>query len=373
MSTFYLTPDGKTCHMSVSAQPNAFFELGFCAVDKVIDAYVATQSKMIAYFYKETTQEYLKKAKDFTKNNTRTLGVLGIAAFIAASNVHEPEVANTQYIFQINNDDMSERQNISFSDNEDIKTQEQGHHKYMSKFYRSFFISKLDAFSKILMVTEGKSHVFYKDNRGIAGAYGWNPITTPTELNRMIAQAMGLNKREKEAILNISEDHRIQSVPKSLKNLFFTDQQLKASVSTMMAYYEQDFLKVMKLKAKQRGYNENTLINQYYKLPFNQQAVLVHMTYKVGATNLLKYNDFFGRLFIYLNKPTSKNLELASNSFEYSYKSRKGTILRDTKVEKMHSSFFSDCLIDKNKLQTNLDSCREIAQDNSIGKKIKFR
>lgn len=215
----------------------------------------------------------------------------------------------------------------------------------------SAFRNKKEAFTKLLFVAEGKSKIFYKDNIGVATAYGWNPTTNPKEFNLPIAKAMGFNTKEQKAIADISASparRPISYVPASLKKIILSDKQLKQSAAIMMVEYEKEFINVLKVKARQKNQDFDKLMDGYELLPNNQQAVLLHMTYKVGAHNLLKYNQFFDHLFKYINHPTQKNMQLVSNNFEYNYKTKDGQKVRDTRVEKKHGIFFSDCTIDKN-------------------------
>ena len=97
------------------------------------------------------------------------------------------------------------------------------------------------------------------------------------------------------------------------------------------------------------------------------------MVYKVGATNLLKYNDFFDTLFTYMHTPNVENLKSTSKSFEYSYM-RDGEKLRDLNVEKKHEAFFVNCL-HSNHLPINehISSCKQLVQhqEKTITKTVK--
>lgn len=202
------------------------------------------------------------------------------------------------------------------------------------------FPTKIKAFTLLLETTEGKENKFYKDNRGIAIGYGWNPTQNTKEFNLKIAKALKLNKKETANIIKISNTNSINAVPDFLKDFYLNNQQLSKIAEFTMERYEKEFLNVLKVKAEQKSQNYDLMKAKYSQLPFNQQVVFIHMVYKVGATNLLKYDDFFDNIFAYFNNPTIKNLDVASNSFQYSYVDRNGTRRRDTRIEKTHQNFF---------------------------------
>lgn len=209
-----------------------------------------------------------------------------------------------------------------------------------SGFHKSEFSSRNEAFKRLLGITEGKSRRFYEDNVGIAVGYGWNPTTTPKSINLAIADAIGMTKSQKRAILAISDDPRIETVPYALRKVRLTDRQLDASVKTSARIYEKEFLHVLELKAEQHGQNYPLLKREYEKLPYGQQAVLLHMVYKVGAGNLMKYDSFFKKLFVYLFNPNEASLSAVSKSFEYVYDARDGERKSDYKVAQAHKDFF---------------------------------
>ena len=353
---YYPSKEGKMSHFALKNKPNLFLELGFQAFEKAQFISFYLKQFYLKNFYNEKntllTKKVVSSSFNFLKNHKISFTALTTASVFAFS---------YPYIIHNNN----EVEIFPISENNKIKLKELPQ-KIKDKFHSSFFESKNDAFIKLLTVTEGKSNTFYKDNIGIAIGYGWNLVTTPTSLNKSIIESIKINKKETEALLEVSENRKVQNIPKNLKNFVLSDKQLRESAKVMLSYYEKDLLNVIKVKSQDKNLDFEKLNKQYHKLPYNQQAVLIHMTYKVGATNLLKYNDFFDSLFEYLEKPTEKNLEKASVSFEYSFKNRKGEYQRDYRVEQMHTSFFIDCLAIDKRIELNLVSCQKVARDDSI-------
>lgn len=237
-------------------------------------------------------------------------------------------------------------------------------------FMKSVFNSKLEAFIKLLGITEGKANFFYKDNLGVATAYGWNPTKNSKEFNVDVAYKIGMSTSQVKSIAKISANSTIQSVPTSLKKVILSDKQIQKSAEIMLQFYEAEFLKVMKIKSQQNGKDYNDVLHYYHQLPNNQQAVMVHMAYKVGTKNLLKYDIFFKRLFTYMEHPTTINLNKVTANFDYLYKTKSGDTLHDTRVEKTHNEFFNECSItdsdQKEKMKQQVKSCRQFVVSNTI-------
>ena len=228
--------------------------------------------------------------------------------------------------------------------------------------------SKAEAFIKLVHVTEGKSNVFYLDNVGVATAYGWNPTRNSKEFNTQIAKTIGLPTKETKLIEKISADGetpQVQFVPKQLKNTFLTNKQVNKAALFMMGVYEQQFIRVLKSKAVEKKHSAEFAEQFYKSMPNNQQAVLVHMAYKLGATGLHKYDNFFDKLFVYMDKPTPKNLTKVSNQLTYAYTNRSGEVVRDQKVEKIHAMFFNQCL-HKEVPNTSPQDCRDIIDTHKV-------
>lgn len=251
------------------------------------------------------------------------------------------------------------------------------------KFMVPIFQNKLEAFTKLLMITEGEANFFYKDNLGIATAYGWNPTRNSKEFNVDLASNMGMSTSQIKSIEKISASKKtpankqVQSVPASLKKVVLSEKQIKKSAEYMMTFYEKEFLKVMQIKAEKNGKDFSKILKSYHELPNNQQAVMVHMAYKVGINNLLKYEQFFKELFTYMEQPTTINLEKVTDNFEYSYKTRKGNRLHDTRVEEAHNEFFNKCSIQdsdkikKEAIKESINYCRNLVATKSI--KINYK
>lgn len=240
------------------------------------------------------------------------------------------------------------------------------------KFMTSIFHSKLEAFTKLLGMTEGKANFFYPDNLGIATAYGWNPSKNSKDFNVNIAHKIGMTTSQVKSIEKISANSTVQSVPKSLKKVVLSDKQIQKSAELLMVFYEEEFMKVMKIKAKENNIDYQKALSSYNHLPNNQQAVMVHMAYKVGTSNLLKYDIFFKKLFTYMEHPTNTNLIKVTDNFEYSYKTRAGERLHDKRVEATHNDFFNECSINdsekkqKQIMKARVKSCRELVASRTV-------
>ena len=240
------------------------------------------------------------------------------------------------------------------------------------KFMTSVFKNKLEAFTKLLGMTEGKANFFYKDNLGVATAYGWNPTKNSKEFNVDVAHKIGMSTAQVKTIKKISDNSTVQSVPAPLKKVVLSEKQVQKSAEVMMTFYENEFLKVMKIKSQENNKDYEKMLKAYHQLPNNQQAVMVHMAYKVGTPNLLKYNKFFKQLFNYMEHPTSNNLDKVTANFDYSYKTRKGTRLHDTRVEEAHNEFFNECSIkdverkQKEVVKERVSSCRNLVASKTI-------
>ena len=187
-----------------------------------------------------------------------------------------------------------------------------------------------------------------------------------------MANKLGMSHSQVKSIEKISNNSQVQSVPNSLKKVVLSDKQIQKSAEIMMVFYENEFLKEMKHKAQENGKDYNKALIAYHKLPYDLQVVMVHMTYKVGGPHLRKYNDFFKKLFVYMDKPTSSNWDKFSNNFNYSFKTRTGKIIHDIKTEEIHYEFVHKCSINESdKKQTEvmnerIQSCRNLVASKTI-------
>jgi GH24 family phage-related lysozyme (muramidase) len=350
INEFHLSEDSKICHLDFKPSEK-FLSLGFEALIpfQTFFSQLYEKSHTLKAIYDINKEHFVKS---ISTSKYKQIGLGFIASLVISSMILPAHL--TQQPIETNN--VTPTATIKYH------------------FLHSLFHSKIEAFTNLLSVTEGKSKKFYEDNDGIAVGYGWNPTKNTKEFNLQIAQAIGLNKKEQKAIESISSDHKTQHVPKSLKKITFSDKQLKIATTIMMSAYEKEFLNVMRIKATEKHLDFNMLHTKYNSLPNNQQAVLLHMTYKVGATRLLKYNDFFDKLFAYLQKPSELNLQSTAKSFEYSYKARDGERQHDTKVEQTHETFFNGSI--KNEytigynsptdIQSNINKMRSQATNNTV-------
>lgn len=236
----------------------------------------------------------------------------------------------------------------------------------LPKYMQSMFKTKDEAFLHLLNVAEGKQDKFYRDNKGIAIAYGWNPTRNTKEFNLQIAQEAGLDEAQTAAILKVSNTNKVNYVPKDLKKMRLSGEQVQKTALALMPHYEQGFLDAMAYNSLRNGRNPAKDIAAYHDLPNNQQAVMIHMAYKVGADNLMNYKTFYKKLFSYLDKPTKANLNQVQKNFQYTYANLDGTRLHDTRVEDIHTGFFADCAISsdpkaKEKVSSKINQCRNVA------------
>lgn len=247
--------------------------------------------------------------------------------------------------------------------------------------YKSVFHNKAEAFLNLVKNAEGLSYKFYLDNIGIATAYGWNPTRNSKKFNVDLAHKIGLSNKETKIIASISSDEnksQVQFIPKQLKKMLLTKKQTDKSAEIMLDFYETEFIKVLKIKAKQNHYDENKAVNFYKKMPSNQQVVMVHMAYKLGTTGLLKYNGFFKNLITYMDNPNQNNFNRIATDFEYSYKDREGNKQHDEKVEKIHTAFFNACatdinnknILNKDKVINSIKECQKLVTDTTSKPKL---
>lgn len=234
------------------------------------------------------------------------------------------------------------------------------------KYMQSMFKSKDEAFLHLLNVAEGKQAKFYRDNKGIAIAYGWNPTRNSKEFNLSIAQQAGLDQEQIDAILKVSNTNKVNFVPKNLRKIKLSEEQLDKTAIALMPRYEQEFLNAMTEHSIRNKRNPEKDIAAYKQLPNNQQAVMIHMAYKVGGDNLSNYKTFYKKLFKYLDSPNKSNLNQVQKNFTYTYATLDGQRLHDTRVEDIHNSFFSDCSIHadpkaKEKVSSKINQCRNVA------------
>lgn len=296
--------------------------------------------------------------------NNKHFLTIGFACFLLSS-------VSLQYQSNLNNISNKLNINLNLSHPQSNPTDNLAQ-SLQPKFMTSIFHSKIDAFTKLLGMTEGKANFFYRDNLGIATAYGWNPTKNSKEFNIDVANKLGMSHSQVKSIEKISNNSQVQSVPNSLKKVVLSDKQIQKSAEIMMVFYENEFLKEMKHKAQENGKDYNKALIAYHKLPYDLQVVMVHMTYKVGGPHLRKYNDFFKKLFVYMDKPTSSNWDKFSNNFNYSFKTRTGKIIHDIKTEQIHYEFVHKCSINESdKKQTEvmnerIQSCRNLVASKTI-------
>lgn len=223
--------------------------------------------------------------------------------------------------------------------------------KYNANLEAAF---KHNSFFRLLCLTEGFSNIFYKDNIGVAAIFGWNPTRNSEEFNEYILDRVPMDQKVKTAILNLSnKGEKVKVVPNDIANYQFTPSQVLKMTESMKGFYEDVFLKVLDKKMDDKHFNDEQkkqVMSGYHHLPDNQKAVLIHMAYKLGEPNLVKYNGFFNRFLVYAVKPTPVNKALVANQFSYYYTKDKKRY-HDTQTEEIHTEYFktgeTDNLTDK--------------------------
>jgi hypothetical protein len=227
----------------------------------------------------------------------------------------------------------SNHQSISDNNKNGIK-------KYNANLETAF---KHNSFFRLLCLTEGFSNIFYKDNIGVAAIFGWNPTRNSEEFNEYILNKVPMDNKVKAAILNLSnKGEKVKAVPQDIANYQFTPSQVLKMTESMKGFYEDVFLKVLTKKMDDKHFSDaqkQKVIDGYHHLPDNQRAVLIHMAYKLGEPNLVKYNGFFNRFLVYAVKPTQVNKTLVANQFSYYYTKDKKRY-HDTQTEEIHNEYF---------------------------------
>lgn len=202
-----------------------------------------------------------------------------------------------------------------------------------------------DPFLSLLKRAEGYQNGFYADNKGYAVGYGYNPTQNSKEYNKSILDYAGVDENTKAIILKNADKYKNQNggkVPQEFKDAKFTKEQLDKMAVYSQQSYERSFFRVLNHKLDNKnieGVRRTKILKAYVDLPENKKAVLIHMAYKVGETNLEKYNNFFNNFINYLENPTNSNKEAVAQSFTYKY-AKNGVMLHDTRVEKMHHDLF---------------------------------
>lgn len=226
-----------------------------------------------------------------------------------------------------------------------------------------------DPFLNLLKRAEGFQKGFYADNKGYAVGYGYNPTQNSKEYNKSILDFAGVDENTKQVILKNADKYKNQNggkVPEEFKTAKFTKEQLDKMAVYSQHTYERSFYRVLnqKLDAKQIEGNRRIKITKaYVELPQNKKAVLIHMSYKVGETNLTKYRNFFNNFINYLEDPSYKNKEAVANSFTYKF-AKDGVMLNDTRVEKMHHDLFmkempkEDAVLENKPIKTSVEKTK---------------
>lgn len=202
-----------------------------------------------------------------------------------------------------------------------------------------------DPFLSLLKRAEGYKEEFYPDNKGYAVGYGYNPTQNSNQYNKSILDFAGVDDKTKEVVLKNSEKYRNENggkVPQELREAKFTKEQLDKMAVYSQHTYERAFFRVLNHKLDVKKFNETKkikILKAYTALAENKKAVLIHMTYKVGETNLKKYHNFFNSFINYLDNPSNENKETVGKAFTYKY-AKNGVMLHDTRVEKLHHDLF---------------------------------
>ncbi len=193
------------------------------------------------------------------------------------------------------------------------------------------------SFLKLLGKTEGFSEHFYMDNKGIAGAYGWNITQNSESFNRKVGKLAGLKKQEIIQIQALSKKN-VKSVPLSISHIQIDEKKAQKTVNFLYEFYLKEFEAVFLKKSN----NDIELLGKMRNdFTSEQKAVFAHMAYKVGISGLQKYENFYDAMFEYLEKrnPKKEDLEKIKEEIAYVYFVG-GEKKRDQKVQDIHRDQF---------------------------------
>lgn len=197
--------------------------------------------------------------------------------------------------------------------------------KKLSQTANSFFVN-------ILEKTENFSEVFYKDNEGIAIAYGWNISKNNKEFNEKLSTLLNFSLADKKLIVDYSNKN-IKEVPVSLQQITIKKADSLKIVNYMYYFYLDEFTTILVNKSL------DTSMIEKFDNKFNEEekAVFAHMAYKLGKNNLAKYNKFYSQLIYMLNsdKPTRQDYHNLAQEISYSFRYN-GKMIVDEKVQKIH-------------------------------------
>lgn len=272
-------------------------------------------------------------------------------------------IASTYYVGAVNNQIKKNENNTILSSIEEVLKEQ--------------YDTIKDPFLKLLNKAEGFQRSFYADNKGYAVGYGYNPTQNSKEYNKSILDFSGVDADTKDIVLKNAEKYKNQNggrVPEELRQAKFTKEQLEKMAVYSQRSYERSFFKVLNNKLENKNIEEikkNKVIKAYTELPENKKAVLIHMAYKVGETNLGKYRNFFNNFINYLENPTDKNKESVAKSFTYKY-AKNGIMLNDTRVEKLHHDLFMKDMPKKDLVENNKLKNSNSAKKEYLTEKDKF-
>lgn len=186
-------------------------------------------------------------------------------------------------------------------------------------------------FLVILKKTENYSPNFYKDNEGIAIAYGWNISKNTADFNNKISSLLHFNKKDRDLIAKYSGNN-LKEVPKELKNITVNSKFINSSINYMYDFYLNEFVDVLNKKS-----NRNISIEALNKFSNEEKAVFAHMAYKLGKTRLYQYNKFFTQLIKMIDSPEFKkgDFNRLSNEVSYTFK-YKGKKFVDENAQNIH-------------------------------------
>lgn len=187
-------------------------------------------------------------------------------------------------------------------------------------------------FIDILEQTENFSESFYKDNEGIAIAYGWNISKNTQAFNNKITEILNFSENEKTLISQYSHK-KTKEVPEELKSIVIKKEQSILMVNYMYNFYLQEFIDILEKKS-----NDTTVVDKFHThFTAQDKAVFSHMAYKVGKNNLDKYNKFYEKLINMLNsnKFSTQDYHNLAQQISYTFK-YKGKRKIDIKAQDVH-------------------------------------
>lgn len=188
-------------------------------------------------------------------------------------------------------------------------------------------------YQSLCAYVEGFRSTLYKDNIGLAWAFGWNVSLQTTETNKKMISAIGISLEDEEKIIPLSKTSKSTLSQAYIPKVYISPEQGIKAVEMMRTQFEDE-----------NGIR--SIINKgspgtYEALSENERAALVYHTYKVGSGGAARYKTMISLIKQYSK---SKERELAYKigaEFKYTYKLN-GLTMTDTRSGAFISAMFVD-------------------------------